>query len=256
LAIDTDKVRMLETALDRLSTASRDRALVLATLCSELTFGSPVERRQALADQALAIAHSCGDDATIVRVVNHVTVPLQVPALLEQSLARTADAMVRAARVGDPVLLYRTADCRKIEAYRAGDVDEADRCFEIMGPMAEQLDQPSLNWELTYARAGRAQIAGDNDRAEELATEALQLGTDCGEPDATLIFGLQLVAVSGQRGSLGERVPRLEQAVAEAPGVVAMTASLAMALTDAGRFNAARRRWSSSPRQTSSFLWT
>ena len=33
-----------------------DRALVLATLCAELTYGSPLERRQALADEALALA--------------------------------------------------------------------------------------------------------------------------------------------------------------------------------------------------------
>lgn len=35
-----------------------DRARLLATLCSELGFGSPLECRQALADEALAIAES------------------------------------------------------------------------------------------------------------------------------------------------------------------------------------------------------
>ena len=96
-------------ALDRLPADHPDRALVLATLCSELTYGSPLERRQALADEALAIAESSGDDAIIVRVLNHVFLPLLVPSLLEQSLARTADALVRAERVGDPVLLFFAA---------------------------------------------------------------------------------------------------------------------------------------------------
>ena len=83
-AIDTDKVEILEMALDRLSADNADRALVLATLCAELAHGSPLERRQALADEALAIAESSGDDAIIVRVLNHVFIPLQVPPLLEQ----------------------------------------------------------------------------------------------------------------------------------------------------------------------------
>ena len=62
-------------ALDRLPADHPDRALVLATLCSELTCDSPLERRQALADEAIAIAQTSGDDAIIVRVLNHVVVP-------------------------------------------------------------------------------------------------------------------------------------------------------------------------------------
>ena len=56
--IDADKVEILEMALDRLARRPPDRALVLATLCAELTYGSSLERRQALADEAIAIAES------------------------------------------------------------------------------------------------------------------------------------------------------------------------------------------------------
>ena len=52
-----------------------------------------LERRQALADEAIAIARATGDDATIVRVLNHVSFPLAVPHLLEQSLAWSAEAL-------------------------------------------------------------------------------------------------------------------------------------------------------------------
>ena len=97
--IDADKVEILELALERLAADDPDRALVLATLCAELTYGSPLERRQALADEAIAIAEASGDDATIVRVLNHVSFPLCVPPLLEQSLARSADAL-RSGRAG------------------------------------------------------------------------------------------------------------------------------------------------------------
>ena len=74
--IDTDRVEILELALDRLSADDPDRALVLAKLCAELTYGSTLERRQALADEAVALARSTGDDATIVRVLNDISFPL------------------------------------------------------------------------------------------------------------------------------------------------------------------------------------
>ena len=64
-ATDTDKVEVLEMAVDRIPLDHPDRALVLATLCSELAHGSTLDRRKALADEALVIAASSGDDATI-----------------------------------------------------------------------------------------------------------------------------------------------------------------------------------------------
>ena len=111
-ATDTDKVEVLEVAVDRLPFDHQDRALVLATLCSELSYGSTLERRKALAYEALVIAESSGDDATIARVVNQVLFPLLVPSMFEQQLTWTADALARAERVGDPVLLFLMAHSR------------------------------------------------------------------------------------------------------------------------------------------------
>ena len=54
--IDTDKVAVLEMALDRLPAEGPHRSLVLATLGAELTYGSPLETRRALAEEAIAIA--------------------------------------------------------------------------------------------------------------------------------------------------------------------------------------------------------
>ena len=149
--IDTDKVELLELALDRLATDDPSRALVLATLCVELAYGSPLERRQALADEALAIAESSGDDATIVRVLNVVAFPLRVPHCSNSRWPARPTPCVRAERVGDPVLLFWAAGARVGAALRAVDIDEMDRCLEIMGSLAEQLDQPILNWVHSHA---------------------------------------------------------------------------------------------------------
>ena len=77
-------------------------------------------------------------------------IPLQVPPLLEQATGWTADALVRAERVGDPVLLFWATQWRAEAAARAGDIDEMDRCIDIRGSLVAQLDQPTLNWIDTY----------------------------------------------------------------------------------------------------------
>ncbi len=231
----------MELALDRLDAHDLDRALLLATLCAELVYGA-LERRQALADEALTIAQASGDDAVIVRVLHRVFLPLDVPFLLDESLARIADAMERAERLDDPVLRFWAADSRAPAAARSGDVEEMRRCIEIKTAVAEQLDQPTLRWVATYGRAWRAQIEGDNDLAEQLATDALQIGTESGQPDASTFFGVQFGYVSYQRGTLGELVPMLEQMMAEAPDIADVSrGSLALAHAEAGRLDDARR---------------
>jgi class 3 adenylate cyclase len=216
---DLEKVETLERALELLPVSHPDRALVLATLCSELTHGSPLERRRALAEEAIAIAESSGDDAVVARVLNHLHVPLQVPALLELTEARATEGLVRAERTGDPVLLFWAAWWRLEAAARAGDIDEMDRCLAIHGAMAQRLNQPVFAWGHTFVRSLRAQIAGDTDLAEQYATEALQIGTEGGQPDAATIFGAQLNIVCGQRGTQSELAPLIEKMASETPDI-------------------------------------
>ena len=240
--IDADKVEVLELVLDRLPANVPVRALVVATLCSELSLGSPLERRQALANEALAIAESSEDDAIMVSVLNSVHYGLQVPPLLEQSLARTASAIERSERVGDGFLRFLSYHNRHLVAYIAGDMDEMDRCIEMMGSLAEVLDQPMLHWTVAYARATQALIAGDPDRAEELVLTALQLGTDSGQPDTLVTFGVQMMATSLQKGTLSELIPLIEEMaseISEAREVV--NAALALAHAEGDRLVEARQ---------------
>jgi hypothetical protein len=238
--IDAEKVGILEAALDGLRASDAHRPLALANLCKELALGTPLERRRALADEAIALADASGDDITTVRVLNHVALPLLVPPLLGQSLERSARSLALAERVGDPALLFWAATMRRIAAACACDIEEVDRCFGIAESEAERLDQPTLNWLQTLSRALRALVAGDADVAEQWATEALQIGTESGEPDAASIFGPQLIGVNFERGTLGEFVTIIEQNAIENPGVPSFVAALALAQVEAGDTDAAR----------------
>ena len=254
--IDTEKVGMLEMALARISTDRADRALLLSALCSELTIGSPLEQREALADEAIAIAEHNGDDAIMVRVLNQSRSPS--PCRLCWICCRPGllTRLVRAERVGDPVLLCSAASGRRFAAACAGDITEMDHCLEIKRPLVEQLNQPFLNWVHTIQLATRALIAGDVDRAEQLATEALQIGTDSGQPDAFIVFGAQIIMVNLWRGTLGDLITLIRQVIADNPGLPVFVAVLTLAYAESDHKDEAQALLSNSRTRISNSQWT
>lgn len=186
-------------------------------------------------------SRTSGDEATIVRVLNWVSLSLRVPSLLQQSLSRSADAIARAEKIGDPVLLFEAAALRNVIAIQAGDVVAVDRSIEIARSLASRLHQPTLTWAHTVERATRSLVAGDTDDAEQLAIEALRIGTESGQPDAALLFGAQYLEVSWQRGTVSDLVPLIEQTIAENPGFPSMRAALVLAHVEANHADEASR---------------
>jgi hypothetical protein len=242
-AIDSERVAIFESALDQVPADDPDRALILATYCLEIVVGSTLERRQALASEALAIADATGDDAVIVRVLNNVAYALMSPPMLEQSLVRTADALERAARVGDPVLHFFAANWRRQACAQAGDLAEMERCTELMDGLTHRLNQPMLSWVHIFGLAWLAIIRGDTEEAERYAGEALQIGTTSGQPDAEFIYGGQLMIVHHQRGGLDQLRDLMEQMAASTPNVAGvLSGALAIAAMESHRPEDARRR--------------
>ncbi len=239
--IDAGKVEILEQALQRVPGSSPKRALLLATLCSELAVGSPLAHRQALAEEALAIAHVNGEESVTLSVLNHVAFPMMVPSLVGVLMERTAEAVEQAERLGDPMHRYFAAKWRSQVAARASDFKAADQALARELELAAELDQPLLNWSSGFAASWRALVAGDTDRADQLAQKALQVGTDGGQVDAALIFGGQLIDLNRQRGTLGSLLPLIEDLVANAPEVSdALLGAQTLGYCEAGDWKQAR----------------
>src|SRR3954447_3215622 len=136
-----------------------------------------------------------------------------MPQLVAQSLEWSAEAVQRAERLGDPMLLFWAADLRALLAINAGDVAEMERCFEIAWSLAERLDQPYLSWERAVARAHCALLRGDTTAAEARAAEALDIGRRSGQPDTDLVVRHQIGGINIQRGVFpDDTVPAIEQA--------------------------------------------
>ena len=131
--IDVDKVAVLESALDALSDGDgRERALLLATLCSELALGTTLDRRQELADAARAMARRLGDPDTVIRTLNLVCDPLQVPSTLNERMVDAKEALELSETLGDPDLLFWTGAYSRLAAVQAGDFAMASRCLANM----------------------------------------------------------------------------------------------------------------------------
>ena len=94
-----------------------------------------------------------GDDAVVVRVLNHVLLPLAVPHLIELSLARSAEALTRAERLGDPVLLCSGGQRPPIRGrLLPGTSRRWTAVLRSSDRWWSELDQPFLNWVDTLQR--------------------------------------------------------------------------------------------------------
>jgi class 3 adenylate cyclase/tetratricopeptide (TPR) repeat protein len=240
--VDTDKVEVLEGALAALpETDSPERALLLATLCSELLYGSSLEQRLALADQAQAMARQLKDDATLLKVLERCRVATDIPARLNTQLEEIAESLVLAESLDDPLSRCHAVGFGCFRAFRAGQFELADERLAVAHSLAETLQQPALVWLVTYQSAARAQSLGDVARAEELGTAALELGTSSGQPDALAYYGALLMTIRYQQGRSGEVVALVAEAAEQNPAVAAFTAALAGSRFEAGDVAGARK---------------
>ncbi len=240
--IDADKVAVLESALDALGDDDgRERALLLATLCSELALGTTLDRRQELADAARAMARRLGDPDTVIRTLNLVCDPLQVPSTLSERMVDAKEALELSELLGDPDLLFWTGAYSRLAAVQAGDFEMARRCLATMRSVISGLRQPTMMWVTLFNDAADALLTGDPDRAEQLATAALEIGIESGQPDAFGFYGAEMIGVRRQQGRYGELVPLIEEIAAENPALPVFRATLAEGHMEAGEVDTARQ---------------
>jgi DNA-binding SARP family transcriptional activator/tetratricopeptide (TPR) repeat protein len=239
--VDTDRVEVLEAALEALPGAdSPPRARVLSRLCCELTYG-PLERRLSLAHEAKAMARRMGDPATLVEVINDCSPALLIPSTLWAQVADGREALAMAESLADPVALFWTAAFLQIEATRVGEFDVAARNLDLTKELSRRVQQPALIWTTSLLECALSLRHGDPEGAEQHATSAFEVGSASGQPDAFAFYGRQLVATRRQQGRGGELVSMFADIAAQNPGVPAFRANLTALQLDVGDHDAARR---------------
>ena len=114
--------------------------------------------------------------------------------------------------------------------------------FASWEPLAEQLDQPILSWTTSAATPPEPRSPGTRNRAEQLATVALQIGNDGGQPDATISVRFTTHSRQLPTGGPGDRRSHCSNRWSQmAPIWPGSTATLALALADVDRTDEANQ---------------
>ena len=240
--VDPELVGILEEALAALGDEpSGLRARLLSSLAAELQWGPEAERRMRLAREALTLARETRDPDALNLVLRRswtlIDGSLPYHAELEPLLDE-GEAVAR--EVGDPAAVADAASHEGV--FSLGYAATATRSARHLGEAArikDGLRRPLLNYNTRNDEAALAAYLGQLDRAEELATEAMELGRLANFSDAAIFgfFGAIIYLVRQGQGRLGELVPLLEDRVAELPDVPVWRMALAGALAETARFD-------------------
>jgi tetratricopeptide (TPR) repeat protein len=232
--IDAERVVMLEAALEVAGEAdSRERAVLLAMLASELAFAAERARRTRLSDEAVAVARRLGDAATLCQVLSSRSVPIWAPDTLEDRLACSAESVRLADELGDALAQFHALHWRGVVLVQNGDLDEATRVVARKGELARRLGEPSARWMACYDEANLAIIGGRLEEAEGLANEALEIAMESGQPDAVPFYANQLTNIRYDQGRLAELQPMIAETTAATPGIPGFRALLGLAYVEA-----------------------
>lgn len=240
--VDEERLAVLNRALAAVDAATPGtRARLLALTGTEQIYTKTIDERLALAEEAVALARTTGDKATIAHVLIHACRGSGGPSTLPQRLAWSTEALQLANDLGDPALQglihILLADSALERADRAG-FEEHNRA---RAEIAETLPDASLRWSLAYAHATQALLDGDLARAEELATQALNFGIEVGQDDALVIYGAQLLNVRIRQGRVAEILPLVEDAIATRPKLGVYRAVLAFGCAETGDLDRCRQ---------------
>ena len=154
--IDQERVDVLEASLERVGPApTPERARLLAHLASDRSYDGDPDRRRGLVDEALTIARSVDDPATLFDVLIR-RVGIWMPEDVDVRLAESAEALAVAESLDDPVARFWALFYRSIVAAEAADRELLDECRLRFPVEARTTGQPMLLWSTTYA----AELAG------------------------------------------------------------------------------------------------
>jgi AAA ATPase domain len=232
--VDSERVAMLEAALEAAGPEdSRERAVLLGMLASELTFAPDRERRVALSDEAVAVARRVGHPRVLCHVLSARSVPLWAPETLDDRLASSEESVRLADVIGDPLAQFHALHWRAVALVQAGEIAETLRVVRRKSDLARRLGEPSATWQARYDEANLAILGGRLEEAERVATEALEIAVESGQPDALPFYANQLTNIRYDQGRLAELQPLIAETAAANPGIPAFRSLLALTYVEA-----------------------
>jgi DNA-binding SARP family transcriptional activator/DNA polymerase III delta prime subunit len=191
IAVDEEKVALLEEALAAGEGGGPLRARLLARLAIETYYASTPEQRKASGDEAVASARRAGQERALLEALNARRVALWSPAYLEERLETTAEMIDVAEREGDVEGVLQGRNWRVADLAELGDLDAMRSEIDAHEELANRLRLPSYQWWAPMWRGMLATSEGRFTDAERLIDQFAELGRRTLDANAELHLEIQ-----------------------------------------------------------------
>src|SRR5262249_6710622 len=166
----------------------------------EVGIAEPYERREALCEEAVAMARRVGDRRVLGTVLRNAQWALWGPENVEERLARAYEIVRLAEKARDRILMLEGHAFCLWTLVELGDITQVRQEYEVVSRLADELRQPYITWAATISLVMLEQLEGRFADAEALAQQALQLGQEAQNSNAMLVFGIQMLNDFYERG--------------------------------------------------------
>jgi DNA-binding SARP family transcriptional activator len=238
--VDTELIAMIERALELQPERSLVRVRLLACLCGAIYYAPQRDRMPALSEEAMAIATQLGDPEARAHACSARRRVLWDAPHLAERVEVSTEMLTLARQIGNLELELQAHAWLVVDLLERGDRDAVDAQIEAFDVGAYRLRQPLYEWNSILWRAMRALLAGELDRANRLASEALAAGAPAEAVTVSQYYAVQVLAIRRDAGTMGELEQAARQMVDDNPSRPAWRAALATLLCEERRLLEAR----------------
>ncbi|HXW35873.1 MAG TPA: AAA family ATPase [Acidimicrobiales bacterium] len=239
---DFERIRVVRAALDRLGEVDvPERALLLAILCTETLFTTPsnVNERFKFAEQAVLCARRAGDPIVLADVLVRPHMAISTPETLEMRKSWVEEA-ARLVPNDHRLLRWHVYGVRATVALESVDLPVLQESMAIFCEEAEAIGQPLCKWVSLMYTSWYAMLRGDLASAERLADEAFTLGMETAQPDAMMLYGMQLIDIRFCQDRLIELMAIIDELSDRYSGPQAFRSLQCLTAGESGDFEKAR----------------
>lgn len=233
---DPERVELLEDALAMLGDR-RDalHARLLARLAHALLFTDQVSRRSSLADEAVALARTTGDDAALAAALYAWSIVHAMAGNYEQRLAAADELLAVGRRSGVAEVEASAAHFHAHLMAEGGDFAAFDADVAACEALARRVQDATWLWTSLVHRAMRATMQGRFAEAEALGDEAFGIGSRSQHEVATAVYYAHLLSLRAWQGRLDELLPVIVDASGRYTELPAVWAAVPYAHAELGR---------------------
>jgi tetratricopeptide (TPR) repeat protein len=219
------------------------RVRLLACLCGAIYYSPDRDRMAAVSQEAIDIATELGDPEARAYACGARRRVLWDAPHLQDRIEASTEMLTLAREIGNLELQLQAHAWLVVDLLERGDLDAVDAQMEAFAAGADRLRQSLFEWTSIVWRAMRALLAGAQDRADRLASEALAAGAPAEAVTASQYYAIQILAIRRDQGRMGELEQATRQLVAENPARPVWRAALVNMLCEEGRLEEAREEF-------------